>query len=331
MVLPFLGAWSFGTLRLAPLDAQSIPEERHLRVALVQPNIPQHEKWDKRFRQRNLEVHFDLSLSLGRDIDLLVWPETAASFFYHKHPEFLVGMRRLTAILETTAAVGAPLVRRRLTGGHNYYNALLFFRPEKALPSASYLKHHLVPFGEFIPFRNWVPSIFNKFTHGTSDFSRGPGPVAMPFAKGALGPLICYEAIFPGEVATLAEQGAKWLLNVTNDAWFGESAKPQHLAMTRMRAIENRLPLIRSANTGISAIFDQAGRELVRIKANKRAVKVIKVPPGQGETLFQKSRHFWVMIQVLLVAMALTMSGALGRGWRSAFVPHKKRKKTGSS
>ena len=163
----------------------------------------------------------------------------------------------------TTLLVGMP-TGEPWSGGR-YYNSVVALGSE----AGRYDKRHLVPFGEFIPFRSWIP--IPKITVGTVDFSRGsvrhsltlPG---LPPIK----PLICYEAIFPE-----MSEGAypAWILNITNDAWFGDSPGPyQHLAMSRVRAVEQGVPLIRVANTGMSAVIDSYGRVLKRLPLNTRGI-----------------------------------------------------------
>jgi len=151
--------------------------------------------------------------------------------------------------------------------------------------TATYDKFHLVPFGEYMPFRGFLP--FDKLAVGDIDFSPGPGPrtLAIPGAPPA-GPLICYEAIFPGEVVDEANR-PQWLLNVTNDAWFGVSSGPhQHFASARMRAVEEGLPLVRAANTGISGIIDGYGRVVAQLGLERAGVIAAALPQALPRTPF---------------------------------------------
>jgi apolipoprotein N-acyltransferase len=292
------GVWAVGALllvygygherlrQLAPehVGAGAVP----LRVALVQGNIPQQLKWDRAFMHTSMEIYQQQTQRIDQPVDLIVWPETAVVFYLQHNEAMRQDLVDLVRHMGAPLLTGAPMADARPDrvatddGSRlSFYNSAVLL-DQDGLLTRRYDKHHLVPFGEFIPFRSVVPGRFSKFTEGTEDFSRGPGPVPLAWSRGNLGILICYEGIFPDEVRTLAMAGARWLVNLTNDGWFGEHAKPQHLAMTRLRAIENRLPMIRVANTGISAVMDHRGMELARMDANLRDVQVVAVPEGPG-------------------------------------------------
>ncbi|MBF0368417.1 MAG: apolipoprotein N-acyltransferase [Magnetococcales bacterium] len=291
---------------LARREAENV-WTKPMQMALVQGNIPQKRKWDPSFQDETLSVYLDLSRSIPVAVDLVVWPETAVPLFLQASLEELKQIGQLSHELGASILTGAPMADRNEAGGWRFYNSMVLIDEEMSL-GRRYDKHHLVPFGEFIPFREWVPDTFKKFTEGTEDFSRGPGSVPLSWGEGGeIGALVCYEAIFPEEVRQLALNGARWLVNVTNDAWFGELAKHQHLAMARLRAVENRLPLIRVANTGISAAFDQMGRELVRIPANQRDVVVVTVPRGVEESFFRRSGSSWIGVWLGLCVALLVM------------------------
>ncbi|MBF0109988.1 MAG: apolipoprotein N-acyltransferase [Magnetococcales bacterium] len=273
-----------------------------LRVALVQGNIDQQRKWDPSYREESFNRYLEMSGSITGPVDLVVWPETAISFFLQADPRSQERVMSLSQRLSAPILTGAPMADKDGKGRWLYYNSMILI-DSSGDPMLRYDKYHLVPFGEFIPLRNFFPPFIRKLTHGTEDFSRGPGPVALPWHRGGIGCLVCYEVIFPHEVRQLAmaTPSVRWLINVTNDAWFGEAAKPQHLAMARFRAIENRLPMIRVANTGISAVFDPLGRELGRIPANVSGILKMEVPQGTGSTFFQKSEPWWIFLWIFLV------------------------------
>ena len=173
----------------------------------------------------------------------------------------------------------------------------------------TYDKFHLVPFGEYVPLRGWLP--IDKITPGSVDFSAGPGPetIVVPGLP-LVGPLVCYEAIFPGDVAKRDPRPGV-LLNVTNDAWFGDSTGPrQHFAAARMRAVEEGLPLVRAAGTGISAIVDPYGRVLASLALGRRGIVEGELPVALPPTPFGR---FGNGIALILAAVAIAAGLALRR------------------
>ncbi|MBF0626762.1 MAG: apolipoprotein N-acyltransferase [Magnetococcales bacterium] len=294
--------WSYGQGRLQELA--SVGSGQPLRVAMVQGNIAQDVKWDPARQKEWLNRYLDLSAALEQGVELVVWPETAAAFFLQFTPKSLENIVEISRGLRAPILTGAPMAMRDEKQEWQYFNSMVLIHADEIGDFVHrYDKHHLVPFGEYIPFRSVVPASMQKLTHGAKDFSAGPGPKILESEMGALGPLICYEVIFPDEVRELARQKARWLVNATNDGWFGESAKPQHLAMARMRAVENRLPMIRVANSGISAAFDHLGRELGRIPSNAQGSLVVMVPEGPGESFWSRFGHLgiWVWSGLCLV------------------------------
>ncbi|MBF0273405.1 MAG: apolipoprotein N-acyltransferase [Magnetococcales bacterium] len=312
-------AWFYGQERLQELASarSSAGAPQEMRVALVQGNIAQDLKWEPARQKEWLNRYLDLTAALERSVDLVVWPETAAAFFLQAAPRELDAIVAVSRGLNAPILTGAPMADKDAQREWSFFNSMVLIGGQESGDFLHrYDKHHLVPFGEYIPFRSLVPKSMHKLTHGAKDFSSGPGPALLEWGMGALGPLICYEVIFPDEVRELAHKGARWLINVTNDGWFGESAKPQHLAMARMRAVENRLPMIRVANSGISAVFDAVGRELGRIPSNVQGAMVVAVPPGEGESLWSRHGHRWIWVWsglCLLLWGVGRMSGFLAR------------------
>jgi len=171
---------------------------------------------------------------------------------------------------------------------------------------ARYDKAHLVPFGEYLPFRNVLP--FKKITAGTIDLSPGPGPrtIALPGLP-PFAATICYEAIFPGAIIDEQER-PEWILNLTNDAWYGRSSGPfQHLANARTRAVEEGLPMVRVANNGISAVIDAVGRVQVRINLDTIGHTDVLLPPAGGRTLYSRVGDWTVVALLLLSAVPVVL------------------------
>ncbi|PIE07745.1 MAG: apolipoprotein N-acyltransferase [Rhodobacterales bacterium] len=265
LALAFGAGWVAGGLA----DAGGVPERAGLaraepaRLRLVQPNAPQHLKWDPDW----IWTFYDRAVALtrapadGPPPDLVIWPETAVPVLLGQSPSLQAEI--------ANAARPAPLIAgiRRLDG-QRLYNALVLFGGDGS-PAAIYDKHHIVPFGEYVPLgdllgRFGIHGLAAREGHG---YSRGPGAqlLALPGPLGRALPLICYEAIFPRDLRA-APGRADWILQITNDAWFGTFSGPyQHLVQARFRAIEFGLPVVRVANTGVSAAIGPRGRVLAAL------------------------------------------------------------------
>jgi apolipoprotein N-acyltransferase len=274
-------------------------------VVLVQGNIPQGRKWDPASARATFEHYLEMShdgvTEAHRAFPLVtpvvVWPETASPFLLDQDPAARGAIMDASRIGLDTMPVLAGSVRfdaeRR---PRNSLMALVGFGP----PAAIYDKWHLVPFGEYQP--SWFPLPIQVVPGGGFASGAGPSTLHVPGVP-AFGPLICYEAIFPGQVVDRADRPA-WLVNVTNDAWFGNSAGPrQHLAAARMRAVEEGLPVMRAANTGISAGFDAFGHLVGRVSMNVTGISVILLPAALPPTLFAR---FGLPIPAALALLTLS-------------------------
>lgn len=244
--------FGFGLWQLA----QPMPAGTGVFLRLVQPAAPQAMKWDPdnaaTFFQRQLDY-----TAAGSRPDLIIWPETSVPYLIEEYPE--------VARAIATAGRGAPVaVGLQRSEGAPFWNSLAVIGPDGRAGQV-YDKFHLVPFGEYIPFGDLVYDWFGLRAFAArqgNGYSAGAGPAVLDLG-GKLGkvlPLICYEAVFPQDVRAAPER-ADWLLQITNDAWFGTLSGPfQHAAQARLRAIEQGLPLVRVANTGVTAVFDARGR-----------------------------------------------------------------------
>ncbi|MBF0178044.1 MAG: apolipoprotein N-acyltransferase [Magnetococcales bacterium] len=297
------GVWRLDTLSRSMQSSGAPP----LKAALIQGNIAQNMKWIPENLDQTMKTYFTLTRAVSSPVDIVVWPETAVPFFLQLNPNYQERLGHLSAHMRAPILTGVPTANPEERHGERtwrFFNSVIMITGKDAM-DRRYDKHHLVPFGEFIPARWLVPKSIEKLTGGGDDFIPGPGPFPMPWEKGDLGILICYEIIFPEEVRQLAEAGARWLINVTNDGWFGEAAKPQHLAMARMRTIETRLPLLRVANTGISAAIDARGRELARISPNQRDHVLATIPPAPaGTTFYRRIGSTWMAVFAVLLLFA---------------------------
>ena len=290
-VLAIVGNWR--------IEATSPQVASDVVLRVVQPNIPQREKWHPQHIAKNYAHHIKLSGNKGNGlVTHIIWPEAAVPFSIITDPKNRQSLVR--AIPDGGSLVtGTPRLIEKSSGVSTALNSVIVIDSGGTI-SAVYDKHHLVPFGEYIPFRGILP--LEKLTSGAIDFSSGPGLKTLKVPNlPAFSPLICYEAIFPGRVALLEERPA-WLLNLTNDAWFGQTAGPhQHLASAILRAVEEGLPLVRAANTGISAIVDPYGRVISRLDIGERGVIDSPLPlPIPNLTLFAQ---FGIKIPILILTL----------------------------
>jgi apolipoprotein N-acyltransferase len=268
-----VACYGFGSARLAEPTPMTTT-----RVRLVQPNIPQEVKGTPEGQRLAVKLLGELTPTPPSQPlpDVTIWPETAYPSTVHLDDTQSVPKLKLLL----TGAVRAEGYRPDI----KIWNSIVAIDPQGAV-LASYDKHQLVPFGEFVPLRHLLP--LDKITPGDIDFSRGAGVRTLSVGNlPPFSPLICYEVIFP-HLAVDARHRPAWLLNLTNDAWYGDSAGPhQHFEMTRMRAIEQGLPLLRAANSGISAVIDGRGRILASLALDQRGVIDTLLPAPQAPTLY---------------------------------------------
>jgi apolipoprotein N-acyltransferase len=273
------------------------PAGAALPVALVQGNIPQELKWQPEQQQATLQRYLALT-DTEPQARLVVWPETAIPAFYDEVEEnFLAPLRERLRARGTALVTGVPVLDR---SHWNYYNAVISLEQ----PGRFYYKVHLVPFGEYLPLRDWLASVLSFLPVPQSDFSAGR--LDQPLLQAAnypVGTSICYEIAFGEQlIHTLPE--AALLINISNDAWFGDSLAPhQHLEMARMRARETGRYVLRATNTGISAVMDEQGRLVARAPQFEQAVIRAEVVPRQGATPYV----YWGNWPVLLLAAGLLL------------------------
>lgn len=313
LVLAAMFAW--GQWRLSTTE---VSEVAGLRLRLVQPNIPQAEKW----RPGNEEAIFQslLDLSAGRTgpddpglvaVTHLVWPEAVFPFLVAEHPDALA---RIARLLPPGTLLIAGAAREDLTApadadGHRpVFNSILAIDHTGEI-IASYDKLRLVPFGEFVPLAGLFRALgFSELVASQSSFVPGAG-TPRPFAPRAtppLVPLICYEAIFAGDLGPHLT-GAQWLLNLTNDAWFaGSLGVAQHFHHARMRTVEEGLPMVRLGNTGVTAVIDPLGRIAARLRTDERGVLDVALSEPINPTLFARYRNLPLAI-ILLVAFVVAL------------------------
>jgi apolipoprotein N-acyltransferase len=312
-VLPLALLAVFGSVRLALAGSETVPG---VKIRIVQPSVPQREKWRPEHQGRFFRDHLDLS---GRDpagnpdrlagITHVVWAEAAMPFAPLDRPEAISAIADL--LPEGTVLIaGAVRVERGPPGAPGrpprFFNSLLVFgRGGKLL--AFYDKIHLVPFGEFLPLRGILYAIGLREIASRGAYYSGPTPRPLLELPGlpSAAPLICYEAIFPAAIVQGRERPAV-ILNVTNDGWFGNTTGPhQHFHQARVRAVEEGLPLIRAANNGISGAFDPYGRMLGRLDLDARGVIDVALPAAIGAPVYARLGDVVFLVAWLLGAVAL--------------------------
>ena len=292
--------WGERRLAAAPHDSTGV------RLRLVQANVDQAEKWRPENSAEIFDDYLDLTKSAGLDrVDIVIWPETAVPFLLDDAPDALLAIG--AALPEGTSLLvgSARLVEERDAQGpleaQRVYNSLLAVDHQGRIAGV-YDKIHLVPFGEFLPFQDFLESLgFMQLTGVRGGFSAGAGSGLLSIAGAPPArALICYEIIFPDEIAA---QGARpgWLINVTNDAWFGSSAGPyQHFHQAQVRAVEQGLPVARAANTGISAVVDPYGRILAEIGLGAKGIIDIELPKVGPTTTYVQ---FGITLEIAVLVL----------------------------
>jgi len=300
LILPLFMAQGAIRLALTPAPADEVPKI----VRIVQPAVPQHEKWDRALRPQHLGRLQELSRTVKPVPPLIIWPETAFAGLLDREGDRLRQTAWETLPFDGWLITGVP----RFDSQRRLFNSAALIRSEGQV-EALYDKRRLVPFGEYVPFRNLFP--FADALVGPIDFSPGAENrlVAVP-GYGRLQLLICYETLFPGVGRGAGgPQGTRpdILVNLTNDAWFGHTPGPwQHLAQARMRAVEEGLTMIRVANTGISAGFDPLGRQIAGIGLGESGFADLVVPPPLPPTVYARWRDL-PLIALVLLNMLLIM------------------------
>jgi len=250
--LPFWGRWRAATL-------VERPPAGTLRVAIAQGNIEQDHKWDPAYQGETMERYRQLTIAAAAaQPDLVVWPETATPFFFQQSGELRQSVLDIASRLHVHLVFGSPAFRQD-DGALEELNRAYLVSPD-GMEVATYDKMQLVPFGEYVPYAS-VFFFVSRVVEAIGTIVPGVVPTVFQLPTARFGVPICYEDVFPALTRRFVHDGADFLVNITNDAWYGPTSAPhQHLAQATFRAIELRVPLVRAANTGISALVDPDGR-----------------------------------------------------------------------
>lgn len=317
--------YGFGAARLA--GGEPAPGASPM-IRVVQADIDQKDKWRPEHLAAIFQTYVELSRRPApRHPDVVIWPEGALPAVIDEllAPDSPYGPRlRDTVDPGQTLILGANRAQPKADGGLAYFNSLIAFRREAGglKVTAVYDKYRLVPFGEYMPLGALASKVgFRSLVHMPDDFSAGPPPrPATPAGLPPFQPLICYEALFPGftrEGAARADLRPTWILNISNDAWFGRTSGPlQHLNLASYRAIEEGLPMVRATPTGVSAVIDAFGRTEPgkRLGLGDFGVIDARLPPALGPTPYERLGDipFWSLVALSALIAAAERARRLG-------------------
>lgn len=291
------------------------PDPTGVTVQIIQPNIAQKDKWRRELLDQHVQTLLELSgpqpIADPTGTIITIWPEVAVPFQLTRETmlRHQIGKRIGAGNLLLTGAF-RPADKTDPNAPQQYHNAIFAIDDTGAIVG-HYDKHHLVPFGEYLPLKIILEKVgLRRLTQGIGSLASGTGPqtISLSNAQGdvlpPVGPQVCYEAIFPSEQTNPDGPRPAWLVNVTNDAWYGDTPGPrQHLAQARFRAVEQGLPLARSANTGISALIDPYGRIIDQLPLNTQGTIAAPLPAALAPTLYAKigDMLFWSVWGLLII------------------------------
>jgi apolipoprotein N-acyltransferase len=301
VALPIAGS-AWGAWRVAQ---ETLLQGPTVRVALIQGNVPQGQKWDPAYRDDILTRYLALTRNAARqNVDLVIWPESSTPFVFGRDAIRTEAMRAALQEAQVPVVFGSDEV----IGPKEFYNAALLMDGSGEI-RGSYRKMQLVPFGEYIPVR-WLLFFAQPLVEGFSDFSAGQQLTLLPLGGHRLSVAVCYEAVFPWLSRKAVRQGSQLLATITNDAWYGTSAAPyQHFQQARVRAVETGRYLVRAANTGISAVVDPYGRVQVQSPLFQTGTWTGDVRWLDGTTPYVRigDAVAWACMLVLCALLALPM------------------------
>jgi apolipoprotein N-acyltransferase len=306
--------WGYGSTTLnqyAPTN-EKVPT---ITVGLIQGNVEQFMKWNPVYQKLVIEKYRDLTLQAAQSKPhLIIWPETALPFNYNQHPAGTKFINDLARQTETAILFGSP--HKELKDGKIIHYNSAYLVSETGDMQNRYDKIHLVPFGEFVPFRKLLFFV-EKMVEMIGDFGRGKEATLFEVAGHKAGVSICYELIFPDLIRQSVKNGAHFLVNITNDAWFGKSpASYQHMSMGALRAVENRVPIVRAANTGVSGTIDANGALRDETRLFVETVKITQITPRQRGITFYTAYGDVFSWLCLFATFAITLAA---RPWQEHF------------
>jgi apolipoprotein N-acyltransferase len=293
----------YGEMRIAGIS-QLMPTVASANIAVIQGNISQSLKWDPAVCLATTEKYSSLSKSTAPDKpELIIWPETAAPFYFLNENRYTPSLLEAIKHIGTDFIIGSPAFERN--GTEESYRNRAYLVTAKGTVTGHYDKSRLVPFGEFVPLKQWLPFI-GKIVEAVGDFEAGPEGKTLRWGNYQLGMQICYEMIFPHLSRKLTLNGADCIVNITNDAWYGTSSAPYQLfSMAIFRAVENRRAVIRAANTGISGFVDPTGRIVGSTPLFEDAVMTRKTPLLGGLSIYTRYGDLFAMLCLAVTIMII--------------------------
>ncbi|MEW6584933.1 MAG: apolipoprotein N-acyltransferase [Nitrospirota bacterium] len=292
-----------------------LKEERpgeNIKVSIIQGSIEQDKKWEPAYQDSVLEIYRDLSLrSESSSPALIVWPETAIPFYFDAHRYYTQQLLAFQSRLGAYLLFGSVLLKEKTDDRYSLSNSAVLL-DKTGNVAYTYDKIHLVPFGEYVPLGR-ILFFIDKLVVGIGDYAQGDRYVRADTPFGSFATLICYEVIFPGMVRKFYSNGGDFIVNITNDAWFGATTGPyQHFSMAVFRAVENRKPLIRAANTGISGFIDSSGRIVSTTGLFQRTFLTGDVKTDRTRSFYSKYgdlfTYVWIVFSTILLANLLGKS-----------------------
>ncbi len=284
-------------------------------AAMVQGNVSQDEKWDPRFQDMVVHRYLDMTRDAAqKKPDLIIWPEAAAPFYYGNTPHYTEAVRAAAREGGVPLLFGGMAWERGPQGEDRYFNSAFLVRPDGS--ERRYDKIHLVPFGEYVPYREFLSFARDVTKAVTGDTVAGTSTEPLRVDGISAGVQICYEIIFPEGARAFAQNGARLMVNVTNDAWYGRSAaSAQELMALPFRAVENRMPVLRAANTGITAAVTASGKILhpTPLFETMTAVETVIIPPVGGQTFYTRYGEVFAYACVAVAVWHFIAHGARRR------------------
>jgi apolipoprotein N-acyltransferase len=311
LILFIITSFIYGQWRLSE-KRPGVP----LRASIIQGNIEQDKKWEPTYQAKVIEIYKQLSLKASFSSPcIIIWPETAVPFFYGTDKKYTEQLIDFQNQLNANLLFGSVLIKEKGEERSLFSNSAILLDTSGKV-SYIYDKIHLVPFGEYIPLHK-ILFFVNKLVVGIGDYVQGDRYLKAQTTCGDFATLICYEIIFPGLVRKFYIKGGDFIVNITNDAWFGRTTGPyQHFSMAVFRAVENRKPLIRAANTGISGFIDSNGRILSKTNLFQQAVLTMDFKTDTTRSFYTKYGDLFSYLCIVFTILLLAdIFGKARRSW----------------